>query len=185
MTRGATGQEGHSAVTFDEFVNAELDGLIGFSAALAGDRYLAEDILSDALVKAAVHWRRISMADDPAAYVRRVVVTTYLADRRKARRRRTEPTSDMSTLDQPATDQIDAVLAREEVADLIARLPRQQKAVIVLRYLFDEPDDQIARALGCTPGTVRSHLSHARAALRLAAAPSAGSACHGFRQGSE
>ena len=76
-------------MTFDEFVNAELDGLISFATALAGDRYLAEDILSDALVKVALQWRRISAADNPSAYVRRVVVTTYLADRRKARRRRT------------------------------------------------------------------------------------------------
>lgn len=171
-------------MTFDEFVNAELDGLISFSAALAGDRYLAEDILSDALVKAAIHWRRISATANPVAYVRRMVVTTYLADRRKARRRRTEPTSDLSVLDHPAMDQTDAVLAREEVASLLARLPPQQKAVIVLRYLFDEPDDQIARALGCTPGTVRSHLSLARAALRLATAAPAASACRpAFRQG--
>jgi RNA polymerase sigma factor (sigma-70 family) len=157
-------------VTFDEFVNAELDGLISFAAALAGDRYLAEDILSDALVKVALQWRRISAADSPTAYVRRVVVTTYLADRRKARRRRTEPTSDLSVLDHPTADQTDAILARQEVAGLLARLPPQQKAVIVLRYLLDEPDDEIARALGCTPATVRSHLSLARAALRLAAA---------------
>ena len=167
-------------MTFDEFVNAELDGLIGFSAALAGDRYLAEDILSDALVKAAIHWRRVSAASDPVAYVRRMVVTTYLADRRKARRRRTVPTSDLSILDHPATDHTEAVLARDEVASLLARLPPQQKAVIVLRYLLDEPDDRIARILGCTPGTVRSHLSLARAALRLAAT----SAYPALRQGS-
>lgn len=159
-------------MTFDEFVNAELDGLISFAAALTGDRYLAEDILSDALVKVALQWRRISAADNPAAYVRRVVVTTYLADRRKARRRRTEPTSDLAVLDYPTADQTDAILARQEVAGLLARLPPQQKAVIVLRYLLDEPDDEIARALGCTPATVRSHLSLARAALRLAAGAS-------------
>ena len=170
-------------MTFDEFVNTELDGLIRFSAALAGDRYLAEDILSDALVKVAVQWRRVSAAADPVAYVRRVVVTTYLADRRKARRRRTEPTSDLSILDRPAMDQTDAVLVREEVASLLARLPPQQKAVIVLRYLFDEPDDRIARALGCTTGTVRSHLSLARATLRLAASASAGAAYSGSRPG--
>jgi RNA polymerase sigma-70 factor (sigma-E family) len=160
-------------VTFDEFVNAELSGLIGFAAALAGDKYLAEDILSDALVKVAVQWRRISVTDNPAAYVRRMVVTTYLADRRKVRRRRTEPTSDVSVLDQTAADQTDAVLARQEIVDLLARLPPQQKAVIVLRYLRDEPDEEIARALGCTPATVRSHLSLARAALRLALTASA------------
>ena len=156
-------------MTFDEFVNAELDGLIKFAAALAGDRYLAEDILSDALVKVALQWRRVSAADNPAAYVRRMVVTTYLADRRKARRRRTEPTSDLSVLDYPTADQTDAIMARQEVAGLLARLPPQQKAVIVLRYLLDEPDDEIAHALGCAPATVRSHLSLARAALRLAA----------------
>jgi RNA polymerase sigma factor (sigma-70 family) len=156
-------------VTFDEFVNAELDGLISFAAALAGDRYLAEDVLSDALVKVALSWRRVSAADNPLAYVRRMVVTTYLADRRKERRRRTEPTSDVSVLDKPSTDHANAVLAREEVAGLLARLPPKQKAVIVLRYLLDEPDDEIARALGCTPATVRSHLSLARSALRLAA----------------
>ena len=51
--------------------------------------------------------------------------------------------------------------------------PPQQKAVVVLRYLLDEPDEQIAQALGCTQGTVRSHLSHARTALRLTAAAGA------------
>jgi RNA polymerase sigma factor (sigma-70 family) len=78
-------------------------------------------------------------------------------------------------LDLPTADQTEAILARQEVVRLLARLPPQQKAVIVLRYLQDEPDEEIARALGCTPATVRSHLSLARASLRLAAGVSAGS----------
>lgn len=156
-------------MTFDEFVEAELDGLISFATALAGNAHLAEDILSDALVNVALHWRRVAAADSPPAYVRRVVVSTFLADRRKARRRRTEPTSDLRVLDRAVADQSDAVADRAEIAGLLARLPPKQKAVIVLRYLLDEPDEEIARALGCTPGTVRSHLSLARASLRLAA----------------
>jgi RNA polymerase sigma factor (sigma-70 family) len=56
------------------------------------------------------------------------------------------------------------------VARLLAVLPPQQKAAVVLRYLLDESDEQIADALGCTTGTVRSHLSRARATLRLVAA---------------
>ena len=56
-------------MTFDEFVGAELGALARFSGALAGDRHLAEDMLSDALLKVARRWRRISTMDDPAAYV--------------------------------------------------------------------------------------------------------------------
>jgi RNA polymerase sigma-70 factor (sigma-E family) len=163
----ATGKEG--AVTFDEFCRAEMGTLSRFAGALAGDRYLAEDMLSDALLKVARRWRRISTLDDPAAYVRRVVVTTFLDDRRKAQRRRTAPSSDDALLDRPVPDPADAVVEREEVIRLLAALPPQQKAAVVLRYLLDEPDERIADALGCSAGTVRSHLSRARATLRLVA----------------
>jgi RNA polymerase sigma-70 factor (sigma-E family) len=161
-------------VTFDEFVRAEMGGLARFAGALAGDRYLAEDVLSDALVKVARRWRRISALDDPAAYVRRVLVTTYLDDRRKVQRRRTAPTGDDAVLDRAAADPADAVIDRAEVARLLAALPSQQKAAVVLRYLMDESDEQIAAALGCSTGTVRSHLSRARATLRLVAAEGEG-----------
>jgi RNA polymerase sigma-70 factor (sigma-E family) len=164
-------------VTFDEFVRAEMSALARFSGALTGDRYLAEDVLSDALVKVARRWRRISALDDPAAYVRRVLVTTYLDDRRKAQRRRTAPTDDVAVLDRSADavrDTADVVADRAEVARLLSALPAQQKAAVVLRYLMDESDEQIADALGCSTGTVRSHLSRARATLRLVAADGEG-----------
>jgi RNA polymerase sigma-70 factor (sigma-E family) len=162
-----TGKEG--AVTFDEFLRAEMGTLSRFAGALAGDRYLAEDMLSDALLKVARRWRRISTLDDPAAYVRRVVVTTFIDDRRKAQRRRTSPSDDVALLDRPVADPADAVVEREEVIRLLGALPAQQKAAVVLRYLLDEPDERIAEALGCSTGTVRSHLSRARATLRLVA----------------
>jgi ABC-2 type transport system permease protein len=162
------------AVTFDEFVHAEMGGLSRFAGALTGDRYLAEDILSDALVKVARRWRRIGSLDDPAAYVRRVIVTTYLDDRRKAQRRRTDPSGDIEVLDRPAPDLADAVVNRAEVDRLLAALPPQQKAAVVLRYLLDESDETIADTLGCTTGTVRSHLSRARTTLRLVAADGEG-----------
>jgi len=162
------------AVTFDEFVRAEMGGLSRFAGALTGDRYLAEDVLSDALVKVARRWRRIGSLDDPAAYVRRVLVTTYLDDRRKVQRRRTEPSGDIEMLDRPAADVAEAVVDRMEVARLLAALPPQQKAAVVLRYLLDESDEQIADTLGCSTGTVRSHLSRARTTLRLVAADGEG-----------
>lgn len=163
-------------MTFDEFLHAELGALTRFAGALTGDRFLAEDMLSDALLKVARKWRRVAAADDPAAYVRQIVVNTYVDDRRKARRRRTEPTSHEWLLEQAAPavapDIAAEVVARAEVTALLALLPAQQRAAVVLRYLLDEPDEEIARTLGCSPGTVRSHLSRARAALHLAAGPS-------------
>ena len=63
-------------------------------------------MLSDALVKVARRWRRIGSLDDPAAYVRRVVVTTYLDDRRKAQRRRTDPYGDIELLDHRNEDKV-------------------------------------------------------------------------------
>lgn len=158
-------------VDFDEFVHAELGALTRFAGALTGDRYLAEDMLSDALVKVASRWRRVSRADDPAAYVRRVVVNTYISDLRKAKRRKTTVTSDDWMLDRPSPDMAADVAARQDVAALLALLPPQQKAAVVLRYLLDQTDEQIAEALNCSTGTVRSHLSRARATLRLAASP--------------
>jgi RNA polymerase sigma-70 factor (sigma-E family) len=158
-------------VDFDEFVRAELGALTRFAGALTGDRYLAEDMLSDALLKVATRWRRISRADDPAAYVRRVVVNTYLSDLRKSKRRNTMVTSDQWMLDRPSPDPAGDVATRQDVAALLAQLPPQQKAAVVLRYMLDQTDDQIAAALNCSTGTVRSHLSRARATLRLVASP--------------
>lgn len=89
-------------MNFDDFLRAELSELTRFSGALAGDRHLAEDILSDALLKVAVRWRRVSAMDDPAAYVRRVIVTTYLSDRRKTRRRQTVLAADVPSVEPPA-----------------------------------------------------------------------------------
>ena len=117
--------------------------------------------MGDALVKVARQWRKVSTADDPEAYVRRIVVTTYLSDRRKFQRRRTTPTADPAILDRPVPDTAEEVLSRDEIARLIARLPQQQKAAVVMRYVLDEPDERIAAALNCSAATVRSHLAHA------------------------
>ncbi|GAA1548815.1 hypothetical protein GCM10009827_081500 [Dactylosporangium maewongense] len=103
------------------------------------------------------------------AYVRRIVLSTFLSDARKRQRRRTEVTADPAVLDRTDTDTYRAVEDREEVQRLLAGLTARQRAAVVLRYLYDQTDDEIAAVLGCSTATVRSHLSHARSALRLTA----------------
>lgn len=159
-------------MTFDEFLSSEMGSLTRVAGALTGDRHLAEDVLSDALLLASTRWRRIARMDHPAAYVRRIVINVYLSEHRKARRRRTEPTAELGLLDRPSGEDPQATIeSRDTVERLLAPLPPQQRAAVVLRYLFDQTDDDIAAALSCSTSTVRSHLSHARAALRLAAIP--------------
>ncbi|GII59249.1 hypothetical protein Pth03_76380 [Planotetraspora thailandica] len=156
-------------MTLEEFLSAELPGLSRFAGALTGDVHLAEDILSDALLVVVPRWRKISAMERPDAYVRQVVINAHLSDRRKAKRRRTDPIGDHEVFDRADPDASDTVVTRDEVDRLLARLTPQQRVAVVLRYLLDQDDQQIAQALGCSSATVRSHLSQARAALRLSA----------------
>jgi RNA polymerase sigma factor (sigma-70 family) len=157
-------------MTFDEFLRAEMTGLARFSGALCGDRHLAEDVLSDALLTASGRWARIARMQHPLAYVRRIVLTTFLSEARRTQRRRTDVTADPAALDRAGADAYETVDRQDEIRRLLATLAPQQRAAVVLRYLLDQTDDEIAAALGCAPATVRSHLSHARSALRLTAA---------------
>ncbi|WP_229073375.1 sigma-70 family RNA polymerase sigma factor [Actinoplanes sp. DH11] len=157
-------------MTFEEFLHAEMAGLARYAGALTGNHHQAEDVLSDALLIVSTRWWRIGRMAHPLAYVRRVVTSTFLSEQRTARRRRTEVSADPEVFDRQRHDPHGAVDDRDLVERLLARLPDRQRAAVVLRYLFDQSDDDIAVALDCSPATVRSHLSHARAALRLAPA---------------
>ncbi|MTD12817.1 SigE family RNA polymerase sigma factor [Nakamurella sp. YIM 132087] len=151
---------------FEVFVQREIAGLTRFAGVLTGDRQLAHDVLADALIAAHARWSRIATLDHPLAYVRRMVTTTFLADRRKVTRRRTDPTDDPTMLDQAVPDPSETVQRRDETSRLLALLPDRQRAALVLRYYLDLPDPAIADVLGCAPATVRSHISQALAALR-------------------
>ena len=149
---------------FSEFVAARSARLIRLAYVLTGDQHAAEDLLQNSLVKAAAHWGRIHSA--PEAYVRRIMYHEQVSWlRRRARRRETA----MAQVPEPATgDGAAGVAARLALRDALLALPPRRRAVLVLRYLEDLPEAQVAEILGCSVGTVRSQSHRAIAQLRVA-----------------
>jgi RNA polymerase sigma-70 factor (sigma-E family) len=154
-------------VTFDEFTGTQLGRLLRFAVVLCGDRWLAEDVVQEVLVRAHARWDRLGSLDKPDAYVRRMVVNEFLSWRRRSAR--VLSVADVPELER-AADRPD-LAGRHADRDLLvaelAKLPRRQRAVLVMRYYGGLSDAEIAEDLGCSPGTVRSHASRALARLRV------------------
>lgn len=152
-------------VEFPTFMATEQRALLRLAAALCGDGSTADDIVSDVLGRAYEQWHRISAVDRPGAYVRRMVVNEFLS--RKRKQRWTVLTPEFEDHHAVGPDHAHAHAERAALKARIAQLPERQRAVLVLRYYEDLPDDQIADLLDCAVGTVRSLASRALAALRV------------------
>jgi RNA polymerase sigma-70 factor (sigma-E family) len=124
----------------------------------AGDRSAAEDLVQASLVRAYVAWNRVRDEAARDAYVRRILV-------RESYRRRPFGTGVLEERPEPRDDH-GSVEDRLDLFPLLAELPRQQRAVVVLRYYEDLSERDIADALGCSPGSVKRHASRALATLR-------------------
>ena len=147
---------------FGEFVAARSPELLRLAYVLTGDQHAAEDLMQGALTKAAAHWGRIHGAAE--AYVRRVMYHEQVSWwRRRARR----PEVAMAQVPElPAQDELAGVEARMALRDALLALPPGKRVMLVLRYLEDLPEGQVAEILGCSVGTVRSQTHKAIAQLR-------------------
>ncbi len=149
---------------FTEFVAARSAELLRLAYVLTADRHAAEDLLQNSLIKAAAHWGRIHSS--PEAYVRRIMYREQVSQWRWRARR---PETAMAEVPEPPEpDQAGAVEARLDLKDALLALPPRKRAVLVLRYLEDLPEAQVASILGCSVGTVRSQTHKAIAQLKSA-----------------
>lgn len=147
---------------FDEFVACRGQALQRFGYVLTGDWGLAEDLLQTALSRAYPRWSRIQ-ADDPEAYVRKIMVNTWSSWwRRRWRGEQAMP----SLPEVAAPDRFADVDNRQALRSALAKLPPRQRAVVVLRYHQDLSEAQVADLLGISIGTVKSQAAKALAALR-------------------
>jgi RNA polymerase sigma-70 factor (sigma-E family) len=156
---------------FREFVSSRWPRLVRTAYLLTGDQHEAEDVVQSALIKVYRSWWRIVRSDNPDAYVRRILVHCH-KDRFRKRRVPvwlTDAVPDMAVIRDPLADSDE----RQRLMAALATLPPRQRAVVVLRYWEDLSETEVAAALQCSTGTVKSQASKALIKLRAVLAEDA------------
>jgi len=126
----------------------------GVAYVVLGDRGESEDVAQETLARALVRWKKVSAYAE--AWVVRVAGNLSIDRVRQRQRTRGLPTGDLPPLDAQRVDLQRALLA----------LSPKQREVVVLRYIVDLPEAEVAETLGCSVGTVKTHASRGLAALR-------------------
>jgi len=145
---------------FKEFVETRYVDLLRIAFLLTGSAAEAEDLLQACLVKAMRRWRKI---EDPVAYLRRVMANQHISWWRRYRQR------EVTTPSPPDThvhDLAERVVLRDELQEALNGLPPRTRAVVILRYVADLPEAEVAAVLGCSLGTVKSQASRGLTRLR-------------------
>jgi RNA polymerase sigma-70 factor (sigma-E family) len=149
------------ALVFEDFFRDEYPRLVPMLHALTGDRHRAEDLAQEALLRAQRDWRRIAAYDRPGAWVRRVALNAASnAGRQRGREHRA---LERAGAVDPPTGELSA--GDEELWRAVRELPEQQRWAVVLHYVEDRPVAEVATVLECSEGTIKTHLSRARATL--------------------
>lgn len=152
---------------FRAFVRARQDALFRAAVLVCGNHHTAQDLLQEAFAKLASRWEQVRHGS-PEAYVRTILYRDAVSHWRKWRR---ESPYDVQAPGVPFAGAADRDLTGEwvsgaDVRAALSQLPPRQRAVLVLRYYEDLPEEQIAGVLGISRGTVKSQASRALASLR-------------------
>jgi RNA polymerase sigma-70 factor, ECF subfamily len=145
--------------SFEEFYAGVFNRLVGQLVLVTGNLQEAEDVVQEALTRAAGRWARLRAYDVPEIWVRRVAMNLATDGFRRARRRLLLAARLVPDPHPPPT------LEGVAVTEALQALPLAQRKAVVLHYLLDLPVDQVAAELGVPIGTVKSRLARARAAL--------------------
>lgn len=129
---------------------------------LVGNETVAEDIAAEALARAYARWGQVRVHPNPDAWLLRVVGNLAIDHVRRRGRTAEHPVEDRAGTDRPDED---AVL-HVDLARAVHHLSHRQQEVVVMRYLVDLSEDEVATTLGMSNGSVKTHLSRASSRLR-------------------
>jgi RNA polymerase sigma-70 factor (sigma-E family) len=158
---------------FERFVTNHADGLLRTGYLITWDLAEAEDLVQECLLRLAKRWPKVRGMEHPEAYARRVLVNLAIdgSVRRRRRERELQRVDDVPVDEQGLTgieDCFGVHETRAELLEAIGTLPPRQRAVLVLRFFEDLSEAQVADALGCSRGTVKSTTSRGLSRLRKA-----------------
>lgn len=125
--------------------------------AIGGSADLAADATDEAFTRAVAHWKRVRAMDSPGGWTQRVAMNVL---KRRLRRRSVE-----NRLLRRSVPQDHEAAPAGEVWDVVRALPERQRIAVVLRYVADLTEPEIAAVMGVARGTVASTLASARERL--------------------
>ena len=152
--------------TFEEYAAAAWPSLYRRAYLLAANHADAEDLAQQTLIKTYGAWSQVIQAESPDAYVRRILTNTFLSMKRPKGRRLELLAGDNAL--EPVSSPVDGPEDRMALWPHVRSLPPRQRAVIVLRYYEQLSEAEIADALGCSRGNVKSTAHRALQNLRTA-----------------
>jgi RNA polymerase sigma-70 factor (sigma-E family) len=144
---------------YREFVGSRAASLHRTAYLLCGDWHLASDLVQETFVQTFRHWRRVQRADNPNAYVKRILVNEFS---RRWHRYRGLPVGTHTDHPEVAIPDVsDEVVNRADLLRALLTLPARQRATVVLRYLEGMSVQETAAVMRCTEGTVKSQAARA------------------------
>jgi len=147
---------------FHAYVRGRAAALRRSAYLLCGDPHEADDLVQEALTTAYTRWSRVSRADNVDAYVQRILVHTFINERRRGWWK-VWPLSASVPEGSTATTGLEE---REVLRAALSKLTPSQQAVLVLRFLCDQSVADVAKHLGYSEGAVKSQTHHALNAMR-------------------
>jgi RNA polymerase sigma-70 factor (sigma-E family) len=142
------------AITFTELYRTKYASLVRLAFLIVDQNEVAEEVVQESFARLHIRWDRV---DDPASYVRRSIIN---ACRDVLRRRRVERTFLKRLRPEPSSPDTDYL------GDALARLPARERIALVLRHYEGLSEAQIAEAMQCPPGTVKTLLHRGGARLK-------------------
>jgi RNA polymerase sigma-70 factor (sigma-E family) len=142
-------------------------GLIRLAVVMLGDRPAAEDVVQEAFCGLYRRWDRLDDPGNALRYVRSSVLNGCRSVLRNQRRLRSRPGPRPGGPATVESAESAALVGEEHRAVLAAlrRLPGRQREALVLRFYLELSETEIAQAMRVSPGTVKSTVSRALAAL--------------------
>lgn len=156
---------------FERFATEATAGLLRTGYLVTSDLAESEDLVQETLLRTAKRWPTVRKMDYPLAYARRVLINLALRGaHQRARTDAEQKVTDAAPLetreDQRVEQNLIAIDTRSEILWMLAKLPRRQRVVVILRYFEDLSELEIAEQLEWPIGTVKSTASRALEQLR-------------------